>query len=164
MFSILNVKMQQICTQIFQDMGVAQKDAALVSATLKHGNEPPRPYISERHRVSAENHAWLDRMSRHVAILQAQREAGRPPNLFALEEELADMTGHEALKSALSTSDKRIADLMSTAKKERSSGFLVCRQCKSTKVDVDQLQTRSADEPMTLFALCTDCGTRWTMK
>ena len=106
----------------------------------------------------------MDRMSKHLAILQAQRDARVPANLFALEEELCDLTGHNAVKQSLEANNKRIADLISTAKKERSGGFLVCRNCKSTKVDVDQLQTRSADEPMTLFALCTDCGTRWTMK
>ena len=41
--------------------------------------------------------------------------------------------------------------------------FIKCRKCKSDHVDVEQKQTRSADEPMTLFCQCRDCGTRFVM-
>lgn len=36
-----------------------------------------------------------------------------------------------------------------------------CRRCKSNNCDYYQLQTRSADEPMTTFVSCLDCGNRW---
>ena len=36
-----------------------------------------------------------------------------------------------------------------------------CHVCKSWKTTYTQLQTRSADEPMTTFHLCTKCGKRW---
>lgn len=36
-----------------------------------------------------------------------------------------------------------------------------CRKCKSRKCSYYQLQTRSADEPMTTFVTCIDCGNRW---
>jgi DNA-directed RNA polymerase subunit M/transcription elongation factor TFIIS len=41
--------------------------------------------------------------------------------------------------------------------------FIKCLKCKSDHVDVEQKQTRSADEPMTLFCQCRDCGTRFVM-
>lgn len=37
-----------------------------------------------------------------------------------------------------------------------------CKRCKENKCHVYQLQTRSADEPMTTFVQCTKCG--YTMK
>jgi len=40
-------------------------------------------------------------------------------------------------------------------------GALECRACKSRKTTYTELQTRSADEPMTVFALCLSCGKRW---
>lgn len=40
-------------------------------------------------------------------------------------------------------------------------GLLQCRKCRSRKTTFTQLQTRSADEPLTTFALCLNCGTRW---
>ena len=36
-----------------------------------------------------------------------------------------------------------------------------CRKCKSTKCSYYGLQTRSSDEPMTIFVTCLDCSNRW---
>lgn len=36
-----------------------------------------------------------------------------------------------------------------------------CKKCKSNNCTHYQLQTRSADEPMTTFVSCQDCGNRW---
>ena len=44
---------------------------------------------------------------------------------------------------------------------ENYEGLLTCRKCKSKKTDYTQMQTRSADEPMTTHAQCFDCGHRW---
>ena len=46
-------------------------------------------------------------------------------------------------------------------KLEASSDNFTCWKCKSKKCTHYQLQTRSADEPMTTFVTCLDCGTRW---
>ncbi len=40
-------------------------------------------------------------------------------------------------------------------------GMLQCRKCKSKKTTFIEMQTRSADEPMTVFATCLACGNRW---
>lgn len=39
--------------------------------------------------------------------------------------------------------------------------LLKCGKCKRRNCTYNQLQTRSADEPMTTFVLCNDCGHRW---
>ena len=39
-------------------------------------------------------------------------------------------------------------------------GILVCPKCKTKKTSYYQMQTRSADEPMTTFAQCL-CGHKW---
>jgi transcription elongation factor S-II len=36
-----------------------------------------------------------------------------------------------------------------------------CRKCKNNKCTYYQMQTRSADEPMTTFVTCITCGNRW---
>jgi DNA-directed RNA polymerase subunit M/transcription elongation factor TFIIS len=36
-----------------------------------------------------------------------------------------------------------------------------CRRCSSRNCSYYELQTRSADEPMTQFISCLDCGNRW---
>ena len=42
-----------------------------------------------------------------------------------------------------------------------AGGEFTCRKCKSTKTTHYQMQTRSADEPMTVFIGCLKCGNRW---
>jgi transcription elongation factor S-II len=44
---------------------------------------------------------------------------------------------------------------------EAATDTFTCRKCKSNKCTYYQMQTRSADEPMTTFVTCIDCGARW---
>jgi len=46
---------------------------------------------------------------------------------------------------------------------EVADGIFQCRQCGSKKTTYYSLQTRSADEPMTNFITCVECGNRWKM-
>tara|TARA_B110000967_G_C18848733_1_gene543439 strand:+ start:1340 stop:1621 length:282 start_codon:yes stop_codon:yes gene_type:complete len=39
--------------------------------------------------------------------------------------------------------------------------ILTCGKCKQRKVDYYQKQIRGADEPMTCFCHCLNCGARW---
>ena len=48
-----------------------------------------------------------------------------------------------------------------TPKIEASTDNFICGKCKSKKCTYYQLQTRSADEPMTTFVTCLDCGNRF---
>ncbi|KAL8946259.1 MAG: hypothetical protein Q9222_007324, partial [Ikaeria aurantiellina] len=74
---------------------------------------------------------------------------------------------HEDLKSA---EQKKVDSEMQrenmknaeVAKPERSiSTSFECGKCKQRKVAYNQAQTRSADEPMTTFCECQNCGNRW---
>jgi transcription elongation factor S-II len=44
---------------------------------------------------------------------------------------------------------------------EAATDTFTCKKCKSKKCTYYQMQTRSADEPMTTFVTCIDCGNRW---
>ena len=80
--------------------------------------------------------------------------------------ELAFMTHQDmhpekwaALIKAKQTRDKHKYE----TKVEASTDNFTCpnSKCRSTKCTYYQLQTRSADEPMTTFVTCIDCGKRW---
>ena len=44
---------------------------------------------------------------------------------------------------------------------QQESGLFYCGKCKKNNVAYSEMQTRSADEPMTTFAYCQECGHRW---
>ncbi len=44
---------------------------------------------------------------------------------------------------------------------EDYEGIFKCGKCKSKKTTYYQLQTRSADEPMTTYVTCMECSNRW---
>ena len=48
-----------------------------------------------------------------------------------------------------------------TPKIEATTDAYTCRKCKSNKCWHYQLQTRSADEPMTTYVTCLDCSHKW---
>ena len=44
---------------------------------------------------------------------------------------------------------------------EASTDMFTCKRCKSKRCTYYELQTRSADEPATIFVTCLDCGKHW---
>jgi transcription elongation factor S-II len=48
-----------------------------------------------------------------------------------------------------------------TNSSQASTDMFVCRKCKSKKCTYYEMQTRSADEPATVFVTCLDCGKHW---
>jgi transcription elongation factor S-II len=45
--------------------------------------------------------------------------------------------------------------------KQSKTDVYTCKKCRSKNCDYYQMQTRSADEPMTNFVWCNECGFRW---
>lgn len=44
---------------------------------------------------------------------------------------------------------------------QASTDMFTCKKCKSKRCTYYELQTRSADEPATVFITCLDCGKHW---
>jgi DNA-directed RNA polymerase subunit M/transcription elongation factor TFIIS len=67
--------------------------------------------------------------------------------------------------SSYLTWQKEYLDSITCARKvlqetvELKDAFIICKKCKSSEVDTEQKQTRSADEPMTIFCKCRKCQT-----
>jgi DNA-directed RNA polymerase subunit M/transcription elongation factor TFIIS len=57
---------------------------------------------------------------------------------------------------------KELAMEAAKAKQDEDyAGMFKCGKCKSKKTTYYQMQTRSADEPMTAYVTCLDCNNRW---
>jgi transcription elongation factor S-II len=66
----------------------------------------------------------------------------------------------ERWKSLIEDKIKRDASKFKT-NIEASTDMFTCKKCKSKKCTYYELQTRSADEPATIFITCLDCGKHW---
>ena len=77
--------------------------------------------------------------------------------------EFAFMTHHEMdpkrWEKLLTEKAKR--DEKKYERTQKVSSEFTCRKCKSNDYSYYQMQTRSADEPMTTFITCQNCGNRW---
>jgi transcription elongation factor S-II len=55
--------------------------------------------------------------------------------------------------------------LLDTQRSSSAGGFQTemfqCGKCKERNASYYQMQTRSADEPMTTFVTCLKCGNKW---
>lgn len=107
---------------------------------------------------------YLDRMRTIYLNL------GKPALLTSVKEgtvtvkTLAFMTHQEmqpekwdALIQAKIKKDKSKYD----TQQEAMTDTFKCRKCHSNKCSYYQMQTRSADEPMTTFVTCIECANRW---
>jgi transcription elongation factor S-II len=45
--------------------------------------------------------------------------------------------------------------------KEEGCDLFKCRRCGKSRTRYWEMQTRSADEPMTIFITCLNCGKKW---
>jgi len=55
----------------------------------------------------------------------------------------------------------KINDMCGIKGEMLKASLFTCGRCKSTKTTSTQKQTRSAEEPMTVFVFCMNCGKRW---
>ncbi|KAK7207154.1 transcription factor S-II, central domain-containing protein [Myxozyma melibiosi] len=68
----------------------------------------------------------------------------------------------EELKNEIKRLEQKNLFNAQGAKEERAiTDRFTCGKCKQKKVSYYQMQTRSADEPLTTFCTCENCGNRW---
>jgi DNA-directed RNA polymerase subunit M/transcription elongation factor TFIIS len=64
-------------------------------------------------------------------------------------------------KALMANKQKEIRMEQIKAQENDYEGLFKCKKCGSKKTDYYQLQVRSADEPMTTYVTCKECGQRW---
>lgn len=79
---------------------------------------------------------------------------------------LATMTAEEMANDEIKQLRERfkkeaINDAQLATVQGTKTDLLKCGKCKKRNCTYNQVQTRSADEPMTTFVLCIECGNRW---
>ena len=106
---------------------------------------------------------YLDKLRSVIAnlkcndILEMLKNGKLSPSeyVFMSHQEINPKRWEEAIKKKMIKDDNKF-----NAKLEASTDIFTCPRttCKSKKCTYYELQTRSADEPMTIFVTCLDCG------
>ncbi|GLB42683.1 putative transcription factor S-II (TFIIS), central domain [Lyophyllum shimeji] len=81
-------------------------------------------------------------------------------------EKLAAMSSQEMASEERKAADRKIEaenfhNSLAASEQQAETDAFQCSRCKQRKCRYRQAQTRSADEPMTTFVTCTNCGNRW---
>ena len=94
------------------------------------------------------NDKWVEEISSET--IQSHKLA------FMTHQEL----NHELWAELIEAKSKRDKNKFETNLAAATDTF-TCRKCKANQCTYYQMQTRSADEPMTTFVTCIPCGNRW---
>lgn len=72
-----------------------------------------------------------------------------------------EMASEEMKKLRQKFTKESINDHQMAVTSGTKTDLLKCSKCKKNNCTYNQVQTRSADEPMTTFVFCNECGNRW---
>lgn len=128
---------RQLYTEKARSINFNLKKNLNLCQRLSSGEIEPRKLVS----MTAQEMATTEKAKQREDVIKKTQDARRLDWNEQNEAKINDMCGikGELLQASLFT----------------------CGRCKSIKTTSTQKQTRSADEPMTVFVLCLNCGNRW---
>ncbi|XP_054638865.1 transcription elongation factor A protein 3 isoform X2 [Dunckerocampus dactyliophorus] len=119
--------------------------------------------------IKATDMKYKNRVRSRISNLKDPKNPGLRRNVLAGSIDLAriaTMTSEEMasdelkqLRNVLTQEAIREHQMAKTG--GTTTDLLQCGKCKKKNCTYNQVQTRSADEPMTTFVLCNECGNRW---
>ena len=125
---------------------------------------------SAAHAIATTQTAYLDKMRQVIFNLRSN------PKLLNHGEQIVVLSDTEMAKGTVIEDirnqtlhrqhrfDQMLQEKCELINDQSLKGMLKCRRCGSNDVSWDQKQTRGADEAMTVFATCSKCNNRWTMR
>lgn len=162
----------------FTQDAVRLKCRELLAAALKAG-DPPEGIDADELAASIEDAIFSEfrntdmkyknRVRSRVANLKDQRNPELRQNVLIgliSSEKIAAMTAEEMASDEMKQlraklTKEAINDHQMAKTGGTSTDLFKCGKCRKTNCTYNQVQTRSADEPMTTFVLCNECGNRW---
>lgn len=111
-------------------------------------------YVARRTVANVDPAAYVG----NTRLLERLREGEFAPSA------VASMTSRELYPEhwqALADAQLRIETTMLEGSQEEGCDFFKCKRCGKSRTRYWEMQTRSADEPMTIFIRCLNCGKEW---
>lgn len=115
------------------------------------------------------NMKYKNRIRSRVANLRDSKNPNLRINVLKgliAPEKIAVMTAEEMASEEMKQlrqkfTKEAINDHQMAVTSGTKTDLLKCSKCKKSNCTYNQVQTRSADEPMTTFVFCNECGNRW---
>ena len=91
-------------------------------------------------------------------LLEQVRSGEIPPQslAFMTHQELQPKQWNDLIQRKIKRDASKYVD-----NTQASTDMFTCKKCRSKRCTYYELQTRSADEPATIFITCLDCGKHW---
>ncbi|KAH8863374.1 Transcription elongation factor A protein 1 [Schistosoma japonicum] len=160
---------------------VRLKAREMLQSALESGNIPSGAYESEFLAIRIESSIYdlfnntdpkyKQRVRTRVMNLRDSNNPNLRLNVLmghVSPDKLASMTSEEMASKEMKElrekyTKETIEDHQMAVTGGTETDLLRCGKCKQTKCTYNQVQTRSADEPMTTFVYCNNCGHRWKL-
>ena len=105
----------------------------------------------------------------HLSVLENEEFKINILNGNLTPENLIKMENNEMISSKEKNNIKKIKETLFESKRSDwnkqhqnvKEGMYTCFKCKGKRVTTQEIQMRSADEPMTVFVTCVECGNNW---
>ncbi|KAG5443167.1 Transcription elongation factor A protein 1 [Clonorchis sinensis] len=155
------------------------KAREMIQSALECGNIPSGAYESEFLAIRIESaiydifnntdSKYKQRVRTRVMNLRDSNNPNLRLNVLmghVNPDKLASMTSEEMASKEMKElrekyTKETIEDHQMAVTGGTETDLLKCGKCKQNKCTYNQVQTRSADEPMTTFVFCNHCGHRW---
>uniref|UniRef100_A0A8D3B6N5 Transcription elongation factor n=1 Tax=Scophthalmus maximus TaxID=52904 RepID=A0A8D3B6N5_SCOMX len=129
-------------------------------------------HILSPHEFKSTDIKYKTRLRSRISNLKDQKNPDLRRNVLCgniSPQRIASMTAEEMasaelkqIREALTKESIREHQLSKVGGSE--TDMFICNKCHGKSCTYTQVQTRSADEPMTTFVLCNSCGNRWKVK
>jgi len=167
----IRVKIQEILRQVADDKPLENMEK--ISSNLEKGvynyaiQEANFRKIVKKWENGAFVQLYLDRLRSVYVNLKNNKDLGKMViQGDVLPQTLAFMTHQEMNPQHWSEIIERLTKRNAskfTDNAEASTDMFTCRKCKGKRCTYYEMQTRSADEPATVFITCVDCKNHWRM-
>ena len=116
-------------------------------------NKYKQKFLSLKYNLSKPDNDLIDRLK--SGKVTSKSIVTLPP------EELYPLGPTARILDSNKLRDQALLGQLNKPVSELPDGAFTCGRCKKKKTTYYELQTRSADEPMTAFISCLACGKRW---
>ncbi|KAG6902705.1 hypothetical protein C0995_012845 [Termitomyces sp. Mi166 len=154
------------CIELVYD-GLAMDSGAPAEQILSRAQGLEKAVYQKHHRSTGSE--YKNKMRTLFVNLKDKNNPGLRESVVSGQlsvEKLSTMSSQDMASEERKAADQKIKEenfhkSLAAGEQQAETDAFQCSRCKQRKCHYRQAQTRSADEPMTTFVTCANCGNRW---